>query len=243
MPFDLATMQSMGSALFWQSVGMVAVIGLIMLIVLIVGVIGFFGWIKLTYKTKVHYFHIYGNPKISEIIEPNGEKTFKVDTTNCTIGKESITHGKTIKKKQSQYFLILRPRKKVPLIEQSLMTEDGVYFLLINNNFVPIYKPQMQYKTANGATISETIISLYSLQQWNALRMEMIQETEQKYPERDVQIRIFAMFIVAMICIVVIFGIMMWLSYQMYNKAIDKADSVVSTIQQWGAAKGIGAPN
>lgn len=242
MAFDLATIQQVTGTLFWQTVGVVAVVFLIMFIILVVGVLGIFAWIKTTYKTKVHYYPVYGNV----VVKRNEDGTQTIDASNCTIGKEKVTSGKHFKKRSSLYFKVLRPYKTLPQIPQDMITESGVYFLYANNNFIPIYKPIANFrqeKEHGEKSINETIIKLYDLDKWIARRKLMIQELEQRYPERDVQIRIFALFIVGMICLTIIFGVMMYLSYKMQMKAIQKTDDLVGAIKAWGAKTGIVAPN
>ena len=239
MAFDIVAAQQQASTFFWQMVWIIAIVFAILFISGIVIALGIFIWIKMTYKTKIHYFQVYGNPKTIN----NEDGSFSVDITGCTISQEKMTTGKSIKKKGVHYFQILRPRTRTPQIPQSMITQDGIYFLMINNDFIPIYKPTTQYKEVGTTTMSDTIIKLYDLNGWIARRKLMIIETEQKYPERDVQIRIFALFIVAMICVVVIFGFMMWLSYKLHNKSVDKADALVNAIQSWGEKQGVVTPN
>lgn len=217
----------------WQVIGMLATVAFIFVIGIAVLIVMAFMIILMIHRKKAICYKVYGGKDVVRIVNDTdvmqiGDKTIqdpagkKIDDTNqlanVTLSLPEIKRGAFVNQNGMLKMRFMFPLgKKTQVIQSDMIYPEGVYFLQIGNEYFPIRRPQVEIT-------KQILIDLKDISGWKEWDHFETERIARRFPEKDVQMRIFILFIVAVVGIVALTGFVLWMSFHNTGQIIGKID-------------------
>lgn len=215
----------------WQIMGGFATLAIVLFLFVIFAIVLFVVIRIMMFRKKAVCYPVYGD--VSSIDKEGNIKA------NVAVGQPKSRRARFFTKAGVTRMSIMSPSKKTMPIAPDYIYHEGtvdiVYFAVFGNAYIPIKRPTLN-------TEKHIVLDIHDIEAWKEWANLEIEHLNRRLPEKDVQIRIFALFIVAVVCITVLVGFVLWLSYRNTDKVIGKIDNLGNFISATAQSVGGNVP-
>ena len=199
-------------------------------IVIAVGI--FMIWWWFSYNKRFYYYEPIGGlhyPKQKD--ESDEEYKQRIDELlhdiDLTNPKKDM--GKYIKFRGVQYFKIRNAFKKMKPVPYELRYPDGIFSVRVDKDtFIPIRRPRLDDQ-------GKVTLKIQDEYDTNFFNLMMADEMNMKYRDEDREKKLMVLFIVIVVGGLLLYGLILWLSYLVTTKQIEEVDGLTSAISSMSA--------
>lgn len=214
-PGDITKFVSFG---FFESYSAVGVWAMYISIAILILALGVLVWLFFSYKTKVVFFPMQG--------DPNNEETW-------VLGKPKKDRAKVYRKNGVEQLKLLFRRKSLKQVPYKYIYTDGLWLLrLSKDEFMPIKRPK--FSTNPGVTLEahDTDLEFWANVKYNELRHRFVDSDQQK--------RMIMWTGTILIVLAIVVTITIWLNVAYNNAALGKTGQIVEALQNLDQKIGLG---
>lgn len=215
-----------------QIIGKVTIFGTVIFaaIFVLIAVVAVIAWFMFDKKAIV--FKAYADPgfkvKTEKKMIDGKEQTFRTldNKEGLVLGKPSTLKARFVNNKNGvlQFRLMFPLMKITNFIPQEWVYPEGVYFVQIGNEYIPIKKPALQAEEG-------FLVKLGTFQSWKESNFLQFKKQRQKWSDKDVQMRVFALVIIAVIAIVLLAGFVLFLAFRAASGNMESAQLLANAIE------------
>jgi len=182
-----------------------------------------------SFNVKVTYYEPVGGIRLARKegeTDQMYEARMKKELEGIYLSKPKKDRGKYTKWRGVQYFKLLYAFKKTKPIPYELRYPDGVFLIRADKDlFIPIERPQLGDKGAIMAQLSDR----HDINFWDML---LTDEINVKYRDEDREKKLMVLFVVIVVGGLLLYGVVLWLSYLTATKQINEVGKLTGAIDQ-----------